>query len=129
MFTYDYDLDYDGPALPIVDLTVYGAGDRKRNATVSHALVDSGADASMLPLRILQQVKARKVDWMRTRGIHGPSYVVDIYEVDIELAGHIVPGVYVAADRFNQNAIMGRDVLNQFIVTLNGLASMVEISR
>ena len=59
--TFDYDLNYDGPALPVTELIVYRAGYRRSRAIVSHALVDSGADASMLPLHILQQVKARKV--------------------------------------------------------------------
>lgn len=37
--------------------------------------------------------------------------------------------VDVIADRQGAEAILGRDVLNQFIVTLNGLASMIEITQ
>ncbi len=38
--TYDYDLKYDGPALPIIELVVYRAGYRKSRVVVPHALVD-----------------------------------------------------------------------------------------
>jgi hypothetical protein len=35
----------------------------------------------------------------------------------------------VVGDEINSEIIIGRDILNQFIVTLNGLASIVEISQ
>ena len=37
--------------------------------------------------------------------------------------------VYAVADPQNNEIVLGRDVLNQFMVTLNGLASAVEISQ
>jgi hypothetical protein len=36
--------------------------------------------------------------------------------------------IQVVGDTEGEEAILGRDVLNQLIVTLNGLASVVEIS-
>lgn len=126
---YEYDRTYNGPALPVVDLEVYRAGNRHNGITISHALLDSGADATMIPLRVLQQVKAQKVDWTRVRGVHGPSYVVEIYEVDLKLGVDLVPSLFVVADKFNSDAVIGRDLLNHFIVTLNGLAGVVEISQ
>ena len=35
----------------------------------------------------------------------------------------------VVGDKLGDEVIVGCDVLNQFIVTLNGLASVVEISQ
>jgi hypothetical protein len=35
----------------------------------------------------------------------------------------------VVADPQNEGVILGRNVLNPFIVTLNGLANVVEISQ
>ena len=97
--------------------------------SVRRALVDSGADATIIPLRDLACLKARKVDTKRITGIGGLSYRVDIYEVSVRLGIYNVAKVYAVADRQNTEIIIGRDVLDQFIVTLNGLASMVEISQ
>jgi hypothetical protein len=54
---------------------------------------------------------------------------VDIYEVSLRVGSYMVSKVYAVADKRNAEVILGRDVLNQFIVTLNGLASTVEISQ
>ncbi len=124
---FDYDLKYNGPALPIVELVIYRAGNNRNGASVPRVVVDSGADASMLPLRVLEQAGAQKVDWMRIRGVHGPSYIVEIYEVDVKVGDYTIFSVYVAADHFNRESIVGRDVLNQLVVTLNGLEGVVEI--
>jgi hypothetical protein len=40
----------------------------------------------------------------------------------------LVEAVVKAERAVNKKAILGRDVLNQLIVTLNGLAAVVEIS-
>ena len=64
VYTYQYDADYD-PAMPVVDIQIGRA-----MAEVSLALtsqVDSGADATMIPMRYLQQIRARRSrkKWMR----------------------------------------------------------------
>jgi len=49
--------------------------------------------------------------------------------VVLQLGNFTIPKVYAVADRQNGEMILGRDVLNQFIVTLNGLANVVEIQQ
>ncbi|MCX6044961.1 MAG: hypothetical protein NT075_07595 [Chloroflexi bacterium] len=120
MFTYEYDFTYAGPALPIIDITVLSL--RNNSSIMRRALVDSGADATILTLRDLNYLKARKVDTMQMRGISGFSQSVDIYTVSLQIGFFKLPKVYAVADRQNGETIVGRDVLNQFIVTLNGLA-------
>jgi hypothetical protein len=77
----------------------------------------------------LQELKARKVDTKQLIGMGGLRYRVDIYEIALRLGFYNIAKIYAVADRQNTNVILGRDVLNQFIVTLNGLASMVEITQ
>jgi predicted aspartyl protease len=127
-FSYDYDTTYPGPALPVVDLIVRNVAETNNSMELS-AMVDSGADGTMIPLRTLQRLKARKVDQKRMRGVSGILFQVSVYEVAIQLGNHVIPKVYAIADRQNQQTILGRDVLNQFVVTLNGLAHVVEISQ
>ncbi len=128
MLTFDYDTTYPGPTLPRVEVRVQAllAEDRER---VDWALVDSGADGTMIPLSILEDIGARRVDRMRMRGVGGISQPVDIYEVSIQIGPFTVPKIYAVANDINQEMLLGRDVLNQFIITLNGLANSVEISQ
>ena len=127
-FSYDYDRSYAGPALPVVEVILHSL-ENDSKLVEPHALVDSGADATIVPLEHLQQIGARRVDNVRLKPLQGPSYRVDIYEVGLQIGNYHTLKVYAAADTQNEGVILGRDVLNHFIVTLNGLAAVVEISQ
>lgn len=127
IYTYAYDSTYPGPAMPVIEVQINQIG-QDSNPVEIKALVDSGADGSIIPFRYLQQIHAHRVDQRRMRGISGISYAVDIYEIRVRLGNILLPKVYAVANRANDETILGRDVLNQLIVTLNGLASMVEVS-
>ncbi|MCA9938200.1 MAG: retroviral-like aspartic protease family protein [Anaerolineales bacterium] len=128
VLTYNYDTTYPGPPFPIVEVAVQAVG--KTGETIAlRALVDSGADATMIPLRELRRLAARQVDTRYAYGITGIRYPVDIYEVGLQIGPYRIPKVYAVADVQNGEMILGRDALNQFIVTLNGLANIVEISQ
>jgi len=62
------------------------------------------------------------------RDASGLSYVVDMHETALRVGGFTVPKDYAVADRQSGEMILGRDVLNYFVVTLNGLAQTTEIS-
>ena len=62
------------------------------------------------------------------RGITGMGYQVGVYEVTLEIGGFFLPKLQVVGDKQNQQMILGRNVLNDLIVTLNGLAGVVEIA-
>ncbi|MBU0510463.1 MAG: protease [Chloroflexi bacterium] len=126
IYTYEYDSSVY-PALPVIEVKVSAFGQSGEKMTL-RAVVDSGADSTMLPLRYLKKIKSRKVGQANLRGITGIRCPVDIYEVVIQLGPYDIPKLRVIADRHNQEMILGRDALNQMIVTLNGLASVVEIS-
>jgi predicted aspartyl protease len=92
-------------------------------------LVDSGADGTIAPLRRLKQIQARRVDTVNMRPMRGPTFRVDLYEVELQIGVFRIPRALVVADPQNEGVILGRNVLNPFIVTLNGLANVVEISQ
>lgn len=125
MYTYDYDASY-APSLPVIEVEVKPFA-QKRESTQLMAMIDSGSDGTLVPLRVLRQMNARKTGQVAMRSITGARSIVDIYEVTIGLGPHLFPKVRVAADKHNDMIILGRDVLNQIIVTLNGLASTTEI--
>ena len=88
VYTFDYNSDYDPPA-PVVEITVNKTGQPAHEVTLS-VLVDSGADATMLPITALQSVGARYVETRQMRGIVGVAYPVDLYLVTVRIGSHIV---------------------------------------
>lgn len=58
VYSHEYDTRYD-PAMPAVDVEVGLAG--RNGAVTLTALVDSGADATLIPLRELQQVGVQQL--------------------------------------------------------------------
>jgi predicted aspartyl protease len=128
MISFDYDSGYYGPARPIAEVSISSLDN---DGTVSGviALLDSGADATMIPLRLLKRIGAEKVDQRRMSDASNLSYLVDIYEVVVQIGIFTMPQVYAVADRNNSEVTIGRDVLNHLVVTLNGLAYTVEISQ
>lgn len=83
LYTYDYDLSYL-PAMPIVSLTI-GRADSAATLALS-GLVDSGADATMIPLRYLQEVGAVKRRYVRIRTISGQLTGSNLYTVSLQFA-------------------------------------------
>jgi predicted aspartyl protease len=125
IFTHQYDTNYD-PAMPVTAVNVRRMG--QDNGTVLVALVDSGSDATMIPISTLKKIGARRAEKRRVRGIAGFSYIVDTYFVSLQVGTFHASYVIAITDQQNGQMILGRDVLNEFIVTLNGLANLVEIS-
>lgn len=112
--------DYS-PPMPVMEITL--AGLRAGSAiVVPEALVDSGADATMLPISLLQQVKARFHDTRTMRGVTGHRVTVDTYLVTIQIGANRIAGVEAIAMEESAEAILGRDVLNQLELTLVGPA-------
>ncbi len=129
MYTHEYDSEYPyGPALPVVELRV-----RPIDATGAgielQALVDSGADATILPIHVLQDAGVEQIGRARMRWGTHQSQMYDVYLATIAIGDYAIHGVRVLAASTSNEAILGRDVLNQLIVTLNGLAYVVELSQ
>ena len=126
IYSYDYSRAYQ-PAMPVVDIeiTLPGQSQAKRIVT---ALVDSGSDASMIPLTILIELKARYVGQGRVQTVLGDSQLVNLYLINLHVGGHLLQAVQVIGASNIDEVILGRDVLNQLTVTLNGLANITEIN-
>lgn len=125
--SFDYDTHYPGPAFPIAVFTLISRETAQEQQVTGY--IDSGADGTLIPTRILRQIGARVVDegWART--VSGQRYVVRLYAVNIKIGSHTIYGLDVVANEQTKEVIIGRDVLNQLIVTLNGLAEITEITN
>jgi len=117
---------YD-PPMPVLDIGVSRPGVNVPSATVE-AVVDTGADGSLLPLDVLEQAGAVFVDRAYLRGITGQRQAVDLYLTTLHIGRFRIPGIRAAALPPGSTAILGRDVLNQLDITLRGPAGVTEIS-
>jgi predicted aspartyl protease len=124
IYTYEYDNGYD-PAMPIVDIEI-GRAMGKVSLTMK-AVVDSGADATIIPINSLQEIRARRSRKMWMRGTAGGRILVDLYQISLQLGPFVQTLLEVVGSTQSDEVIVGRDVLNYLTVTLNGPANSVEV--
>jgi predicted aspartyl protease len=125
LFSQIYDNAYS-PAAPVADVAVRAFGRSTPEVEVT-ALVDSGADGTLIPIDVLQQIKAPYWGTRRMFGVAGGSQRVDLYSVTLRVGQEIVYGIHAVAAGVGTEAILGRDVLNQLRITLDGPAETLEI--
>lgn len=113
--------------MPVVELRVRQIGTNDDGIGL-RALIDSGADATILPAQVLQGAGAEQAGRARMRWGSHQSQTYDVYLATIVIGNYAINGVRVLATTTDGEAILGRGVLNQMIVTLNGLAYVVEVS-
>lgn len=111
--------------MPLLDLGI-GVSRQSIDIEIS-ALVDSGADATMIPLHYIQQLGAKIQEKRWMSGVAGGRHSVGLYVLYLQVGtfGAYVP---VIGDPINSEVIVGRDVLNRLVITLDGLAETVEIA-
>ena len=90
------------------------------------ALVDTGADTTVAPLALLRQLGARADDYRNLRSPWGELRRVPIYTVDIGIAELRIPAIDVAGVEHMDELILGRNVLNKLLITLDGPKQMLE---
>ena len=118
--SYSYDSTYN-PAAPIVHIGLSPSGQMGVREEIT-ALVDSGADATMIPVQILRAAGARYVEQRQMRGVVGQAVRVNLYLTAVHLGGYVLHGIRVIGLDHPDEAIIGRDVLNQLELVLNGPA-------
>jgi len=126
MAQFLYDSSYDPPA-PVME---FGLG-LPREATprrYMQGLVDSGADVTVIPIRVLTEISAKIVDRRFLSGVTGNRERVSLYQVVIHMPTGVAYGIRAVATKRSEEAILGRDVLNQWRITLDGPGETVEIT-
>lgn len=120
----EYRDDYFPPA-PVLEVS-FSAPPHGQRSTVVTALVDTGADASVVPLSMLHSIGARVVTVRTVRSYIGERRSVRTYLLDVHVDGIVLPGIEVVGERVEE-ALLGRDVLNRLRLLLDGPEQRVEI--
>lgn len=122
---FPYDESY-WPAFPAAYVVVSNAEADLRTERAM-ALLDTGSDGSLVPIALLREVLAPPIAEARIRSHWGEWRRVQLFVVDIELNGFLLPGVIVVGDDQGDEIVLGRDVLNKFRLLLDGPAASAEI--
>ena len=113
--------------MPVVEVTLENVESGIQGEKII-AIVDSGADSCILPITYLDAIGSESIRKTRMVGVTGMAVQVDLHLLILHLGPLTVYGVEAVADKQNGEAIIGRNVLNQLVVTLNGIAGVTEIT-
>ncbi|MBI5649090.1 MAG: retroviral-like aspartic protease family protein [Chloroflexi bacterium] len=90
------------------------------------ALLDSGADVSIVPTRLLAQIGAAEGKSVTIRSHFGERQTARMYAISLVVEGISLPGVFVVGDKGNE-IILGRNVLNKLALFLDGPAQQTDV--
>ena len=126
IYSHDYNSAYS-PAMPVVEVTLENVETGAQGEQLT-AIVDSGADGCILPLKYLDAIGSESIRKTQMVGVAGIGVQVEMHLLILHLGPLTIYGVEAVADKQNGEAIIGRNVLNQLVVTLNGIAGVTEIT-
>lgn len=120
-YLFEYSRQYE-PAAPIIEVIIKsGLG----TTNPVPAFIDSGADGTMIPLALLQEINARYADKRILSGVTGAPTIIGLYPVLIQIGEDTIYGIEAAG--YGNEVVLGRDVLNQVRLVLDGPSLAVEI--
>ena len=120
-----YRKDYH-PAFPALDVILANVEDGLRSGPLS-ALLDSGADGTLVPISYLKDLLAVPLRDVSIRSHWGELRKVQLFTIDLELADLRLPGIFVIGDEQENEIVLGRNVLNRLVVVLDGPGESVTL--
>ncbi|PKO22065.1 MAG: hypothetical protein CVU38_11390 [Chloroflexi bacterium HGW-Chloroflexi-1] len=124
MNEFVYDTGYE-PALPVCLVTLSTPlTDFRVECT---AVIDTGADGTIVPIRYLRQIGARRAFEVGLRSQWGERRTVFLHPVDVAIGDLALPGVYVVGDDIGEEVVLGRNVLNKLRLLLDGPAALTQV--
>jgi predicted aspartyl protease len=116
-----YDTNRDPPA-PVLPMRLGTPGEELSHSLV--ALVDSGADTTVIPLEVANRLRLPRISEIGIRGVGGLRQRAQIHSVVVEVAGFRGS---IEAIALGSEGLIGRDLLNRWVVTLRGPEQAIEI--
>lgn len=107
------------PPMPVLTVRFSATG-QQRWLGPYEAIVDTGADATILPAETAKQLGAKAFDDSQIRSPWGEVHSVLRYIIDVEVEGYVLPGVVVAGDSYLEEFVLGRTLLNKLALFVDG---------
>lgn len=119
-----FDLRFHPPA-PVLPVGIGGI-DTDAPTTMLRMLVDTGADCSLIPVSVARALRLPVVDKVNVRGVGATSATsVPVHAAQVLLAGTRLVARLMA---FDDEALLGRDILNRLKLELDGPAGWLSFS-
>lgn len=115
---FPYQWGFGSTPAPAFDLALSWRGKTR----VVRALVDSGASGTTIPTSVVSELALRKISEARVSGAIGSAEPRSVYVVDLDFVGVLLSNHPVVALAEKEYALIGRDILNRYVTTLNGPA-------
>lgn len=114
---YNYNQQVQPPA-PFIYVTV-GAPNHRTERENIPVLIDTGADITAIPIDLVTDLGLIKFSEIVAGGFRHGAEPVDTFLVTLQIHNWTIDAVEVVLSDDNYG-IFGRDVLNQFLITLDG---------
>lgn len=114
------------PPIPTLEIRL-GYPDESFKSGYFTAILDTGADGSMVPQHLLDELNAPFVDEARIRSHWGEWRSVQTFMVDIGIDTIRLPAIEVVGDEDGDEIILGRNVLNKLRLLLEGRLEQVTL--
>jgi len=119
--TYDRRLDPPAPVAPL--RIARPSGDE---AVVLPALIDTGADCTLIPAVVARQIGLPVIDRVSVQGLGGTARQVPVYAATAAFGGIRVLARLAA---YEDETVLGRDLLNRVVALLDGPALRLGFGR
>jgi len=123
--SYSYNFRYY-PPMPAVEVAL-GAPGAGFSLGPLPTIVDTGADITTVPKEYLVRLGAPVVASGYLRSPWGERRRVKIYQVNVRVGGHNVYEIEVASEPGGHEVLLGRNVLNQLNLQLDGPNEVVVV--
>lgn len=126
MITFNYDSNTYDPSAPIIEVVVRNPRTGKETLPI-RALVDTGADATFIPMTYLRQLRMPIKSKGTIRSHWGEPRSINVYLVYLVIRNVVIQVPTAIGDNQGEEIVLGRDALNQLRIVLNGWAEVVEV--
>ncbi len=116
------------PPIPVLDILIAHPDSNEWQGAFL-AIVDSGADFTIVPLAILRTVNSPIVRPAVLSSQWKDRRAVNVHEIDLQIGALVMSAVEVAGDLHSTEIILGRNVLNDLNLYLDGPALQVELAE
>jgi hypothetical protein len=123
---WGYSFGFEPPS-PVVEIEIFLPWTESSKVTTKLVQVDSGADMTGIPMDVLLDLGARPVNVLSVSDFNQRPANVPIFEISIAIAGRNFDVVRVVGVR-SRWGFVGRDILQEFLVTLDGRSGETSFS-
>lgn len=121
--SFEYDTSFQPPA-PVAPVRI--ANPAGGDSVLLPMLVDTGSDCTLVPASVVRQLGLPPADFVAVLGVTGGKRRAVMHAAALEFGDLSIVARVVS---FSHEALLGRDVLNQLLVTLDGLTGAISIRQ